>query len=170
MELGPQHGNLTLHTGRSGAAAKVGHDLTLGIQRWSIEVDPAARLTMSADLDSLTVIKGDGGLKPLSDKDKVTILGHAKDTLKATSHPAVLVTIDGPTDASGTADAAVTIAGQTRSVPVSIEISDSDPARITVTAALLQTAFGIKPYSGLLGALKVADEVTIRLDVSVPRP
>jgi len=37
--LGPSDGSLRLHTTRTGAAAKMGHDLVLEVQRWSAQVD-----------------------------------------------------------------------------------------------------------------------------------
>jgi hypothetical protein len=37
--------------------------------------------------------------------------------------------------------------------------------RLLATVPLRQTAFGIKPYSAALGALKVRDEVTVTLSV-----
>lgn len=171
MDLGPEHGTLTLHTGRAGAAAKVGHDLTLAVTEWSATVDPQTHLTLTADLTSLTVVRGEGGLKPLSEKDKTTILGHAADRLHAAEHPTVTVAIGGPTATTGTVEGTVTIAGQSRQVPIDIVVTDpgADPVHVVATATVLQSAFGIKPYSGLMGTLKVADAVRVEVDLRVPR-
>jgi hypothetical protein len=169
VKIGPQNGTLTLHTGRAGAAAKVGHDLTLAIGRWSLEGDPTTTMTLVAELDSLTVVKGEGGLKPLSDKDKSTIVANALETLKAKQHPTVRVTVAGVSGHSETVTGSVTIAGREAQVALTVEATEGDPAEVLVTAVLPQSAFGIKPYSGLLGTLKVADDVGIRLKLSVPR-
>ena len=166
MDLGPHDGTLTLHTGRSGVASKVGHDLTLTVTRWTVTGDPAKLITLTAELGSLVVSKGDGGLKPLSDKDKATILGHAASTLKAADHPLVTAIIAGPV-AVGTATAEVSIAGRSQQVPITVATEGDNPARVVVTATVVQTAFGIKPYSGLLGTLKVADPVGVRFEATV---
>ncbi len=35
---------------------------------------------------------------------------------------------------------------------------------------MAQTALGIKPYTGFFGALKLKDEVTLEIDVTLPAP
>jgi len=39
---------------------------------------------------------------------------------------------------------------------------------VTGTVALTQSEWGIKPYRGLMGALKVRDSVEVVLDARVP--
>jgi hypothetical protein len=39
---------------------------------------------------------------------------------------------------------------------------------VTGAAVVRQTEWGIKPYSALFGALKVADEVHVEVDVALP--
>ena len=38
---------------------------------------------------------------------------------------------------------------------------------MTGSATVKQTEFGMKPYSALFGALKVADEVTVAIDAKL---
>ena len=61
--LGPDNAKLTVRTGRSGAIAKVGHDLLLEVTRWSgtLEVSDAISVTLTVDSSSLNVIEGTGG-------------------------------------------------------------------------------------------------------------
>ena len=40
--------------------------------------------------------------------------------------------------------------------------------RYLATTSVVQTQFGIKPYSGFLGALKVRDAVEVRAEVALP--
>jgi polyisoprenoid-binding protein YceI len=47
--------------------------------------------------------------------------------------------------------------------PVAFELTERD-GRLTGEATVKQTTFGIKPYSALFGALKVADEVRVAID------
>jgi hypothetical protein len=52
--------------------------------------------------------------------------------------------------------------GATR--PLRAELDAGD--RITGTIPLVQSEWGIKPYRGLMGALKVRDDVEVILDVA----
>ena len=166
-------GDLTLHTGRAGVGSKVGHDLTLRVRQWSaraqVEDDgTVSRVRLVAVLSSLEVLRGDGGLKALSDKDKATILGNALETLQAKDFPEVLYEAGDLTLPAGESivQGQVTIAGTTR--PLTIEAfvhRNGDDVRVQVRGQILQSTFGIRPYSGMLGALKVRDLVEIKADL-----
>jgi hypothetical protein len=168
-------GDLTLHTGRAGVGSKVGHDLTLRVGHWTALADVGdagviSKLRVIALLTSLEVLRGDGGLKPLSDKDKGTILGNAADTLHSQQHPEVvfeasdLSFAEGESSVTGT----LTLAGVT--LPQVLELFVHPGAtRVQVRGELLQRDFGIKPYSGMLGALKVRDLVEIKADLTLPQ-
>ena len=69
--LGPDSGTLTLTTGRSGAAAKAGHDLTIDVTAWQATVDVGEQIVMQleADASSLRVREGRGGMQALGDDD-----------------------------------------------------------------------------------------------------
>src|SRR6185295_11601681 len=76
--LGPEHGTLAVRTGRTGAAAKAGHDLLIHVAAWqaTLEVgeDPAhTSVTLDADPISLRVREGTGGMQPLGADDKANI-------------------------------------------------------------------------------------------------
>src|SRR5215204_4498620 len=82
--LGPENASLRIETKRRGAAAKAGHDLVIEVRSWqaTLEVSEDAnqsRLVLSADSGSMEVIEGTGGIKALTDEDKVEI----KKTLEA---------------------------------------------------------------------------------------
>src|SRR4051812_38866796 len=74
-ELGPENGTLTVRTGRSGAAAKAGHDLLIDVTAWSATIDAGERPTVALDADapSLRVREGTGGIQALADDDKQNI-------------------------------------------------------------------------------------------------
>src|ERR1700749_1951869 len=87
-ELGPVNGPALITPGRSGTAARVGHDLTIEITTWSARVEvpsdgglASASLTASLDLGSLVVRSGSGGAKPLSDRDRRDIKNQARKIL-----------------------------------------------------------------------------------------
>ena len=171
-ELGPVNGNLTVRTARAGAAARMGHDLVIDATRWSaaLTIDETApdrsSLQITVDATSFEIREASGGVKALSDKERGEILKNiAKKVLSTDRHPeirfastSVQVTDSGTVDADGD----LTLAGTTK--PVQVRINLEDPAgqpTLTATMPLVQSDFGIKPYSAMMGALKVADEVTI---------
>ena len=51
---------------------------------------------------------------------------------------------------------------------VEIELSVSSKGEVSGGATLRQTDWGIKPYSALFGALKVADEVEVVVEARLP--
>jgi polyisoprenoid-binding protein YceI len=57
------------------------------------------------------------------------------------------------------------LAGRTE--PISFELSVADERRITGTATVKQTNWGIKPFSALFGTLKVADAVEVAIDATL---
>ena len=166
--LGPGNARLIVHTTRTGTAAKAGHDLSIEVTSWSGKLDlgaDGASVALSADGGSLRVIEGHGGLKGLDDDDRANI-GQTIDqeVLKGTAieFRSTAVTLDGDR---------VSVEGQLEmagsSHPVSFELRVDGAGRITGGARIKQTDWGIKPYSALFGALKVADEVEVTIDADL---
>ena len=58
----------------------------------------------------------------------------------------------------------LTLVGTTRPITFDLALTDG---RVTGTAVVTQTEFGMKPYSALFGALKVADEVRVEIDAAL---
>jgi len=63
------------------------------------------------------------------------------------------------------AEGELTLLGATR--PFAFDVRLGDDGSIGAEAVLKQTLWGLKPYSTLFGALKVVDEVTIRVDAGL---
>ena len=165
-----------LKTGRVGVAARVGHDLTLEVTNWSASIEVPAEdaggvtaATVSADLDlgSLAVREGTGGVKPLTDADradiKKTIGGILGDGTATFTSSRIIRT--GAT--GGAIEGSLTLNG--KSQPVRFEVSVPAPGRYRGTGTVLQSAFGIKPYVGFFGALKLKDEVIVEFEVDLNR-
>lgn len=177
FETGPADGTLTLHTSVEGRAAKMGHALTVELADWSasttLDEGVPTTVTLRAGLDSLAVVRGEGGVKALSDKDKQTIRSHALESLKAGSHPDVTFTSSQVTAAGNGYDlnGELTVAGVSRPATVHVAVAETE-GRLAVRAVVpvMQTDHGVRPYSAMMGGLKVVDRVEIRLSVSVPRP
>jgi polyisoprenoid-binding protein YceI len=171
--LGPEQATLTVRTGKTGAAAKAGHNLVIEVTTWSatLEVasDPAdSTVELRADSRSLRVVTGSGGMQALSDDDKVSIKKTIDDeVLKGAGiqfrSSAVRPSADGETL---TVTGSLALLG--REGPVTFDLHGGPDGRLTATATVKQTEWGIKPYSTLFGTLKVLDEVQVALDGRLP--
>ena len=84
-------GDLLLHTGVTGTAARMGHRLTIAMRSWLATVDvdegePSA-VEMTVDLNSLDVLTGEGGMTPLSGSEKTLVRANALKTLQTKRFP-----------------------------------------------------------------------------------
>ena len=165
-ELGPGDGTLSVRTSRTGTVAKAGHDLLIHVTKWSgtLETGDAPRVALDADATSLKVREGTGGLKGLDDGDLANIEQTIDDEVLKRQDIAfrstrVQETADG---LSVTGD--LTLRGTTRPVAFDLVLADG---RVRGTAVVKQTEWGMKPYTALFGALKVADEVRVEIDAAL---
>ncbi|MGI8804028.1 MAG: YceI family protein [Solirubrobacteraceae bacterium] len=171
-KLGPSNGTLTVKTGRTGAAAKAGHNLVMDVASWEATVvageDPAqTSIELSADGGSVSVVGGSGGAKALSDDDKGDIKKSIdKDVLKKKSIEFRSTGVTANDDGSELNVAGdLTILGNTSPVEFTLNVGDG---KLTGSATVTQSNHKIKPYSALFGALKVVDEVEVVCDAAVP--
>ena len=164
-----------MRTSRDGLAATAGHDLTIEAIRWSgvltvnEDLSPAD-LNVHIDMGALVVREGTGGVKPLSDRDRREIAVTARKTLGADRYPeAVFAANTFAPGADGGADGEITgtltLHGETR--PLRLRVSQTGPDRYHAETTVVQSEYGIKPYSGFLGALRVRDAVQITVDVDL---
>jgi polyisoprenoid-binding protein YceI len=175
--LDTDRGRILLTTLRAGLAASAGHDLTIEPASWSGELEVGAdaapvSLEVRVDLSSLVVREGSGGLKPLSDRDRREIAATARKVLSVPRHPdATFLATDfapgGPEQGGGVITGTLTLAGRSR--PLQLAVRPAGPGGYVATASVTQSDFGIRPYSGFMGALKVADAVGVRVEVSLPQ-
>jgi polyisoprenoid-binding protein YceI len=171
--LGVQRGRIVLRTFRDGLASQAGHDLTIEVTRWSGELTVGddltlAGLTVRIDLGSLAVKDGTGGLKPLTDRDRREIAVTARKVLGTERHPEATFTSSAfePGPAGGGVLAGVlTLAGTQR--PQILQVSESGQDTYHATTTIQQSAFGVKPYTAFLGALKVRDAVDVDIDLDL---
>jgi hypothetical protein len=160
--IGPSNGSLKVKTGKEGAAAKMGHNLVLGVNSWEATVEggdsPSIKLT--ADPGSVEVVSGEGGAKPLGDKDKADIKKSIDKKVLGSSQ--ISFTSSEVTDSQAQGD--LSIAGSSSQVSVPISVSGD---KISGSIQLSQKDFGIKQFSAMMGALKVADQVTVEFEGSL---
>ena len=180
VQLGPDTGRVVIKTTRAGLAAKAGHDLTIEVTRWSAQVEvPAedggglAAATVQADLDlgSLEVREGTGGAMPLTDRDRREIkkqIGQILGSATATfaSSRVIPSGSGGAAPSGGAVEGTVTLNGKTQ--PARLQVTVPGNGQFRGSATVAQSGFGIKPYSGFFGALKLKDEVTLEFQVTLP--
>ncbi|MDV3123849.1 YceI family protein [Mycobacterium sp. 21AC1] len=169
-------GDLQVRTGVTGPAAKMGHRLTIAMASWRAEVRVAGgcpeAVTMTVDVGSLQVLGGEGGVTPLTDPEKVLVRSNALKTFDAKRFTQISYTAERvePTERGYRLDGALQIHGKTRSHPLEVTVAEeSGQWLITGETEVRQSDYGIKPYSMMLGAMKVADEVTVSLSLRLPR-
>jgi len=166
--LGPQNGTLSVRTGRRGAAARAGHDLLIEVGAWGATVEIGADpqqtvLELTADSGSLRVREGSGGIQSLGADDRgnidQTIVDEVlKGTAIAFRSSAVRPSGDGRLSVQGDLE----LSGGSN--PIEFELELGDDGRVTGSAVVKQTGWGMKPYTALFGTLKVADEVEVIID------
>jgi polyisoprenoid-binding protein YceI len=168
-ELGPDNASLQVKTYREGLAAKAGHDLVIDVTRWSASVqladDPAAsRVQLSADARSLEVREGLRGVKPLTDKDRGEIRKNIDEKVLGGQPIAFRSSAVRPAGGDGrlAVEGELTLAGTTH--PVTAQLDVGADGRVSGTIPLTQSTWGIKPYRGLMGALKVRDDLEVVID------
>jgi hypothetical protein len=170
-EIGPASGSLRVNTYREGLAQRVGHDLVLEVRQWAATVDVAAdgmpaAITLNADSRSLEVIEGRHGVKPLTDRDRAEIRANIDEKIlhgQPVSFRSGTVTLTG---GRLHVDGDLTLAGSAR--PVSFDLDLRDDGHVGGILALTQSEWGIKPYRGFMGALKVRDTVEVVLAGTLP--
>jgi polyisoprenoid-binding protein YceI len=161
-------GKLHILTGVDGRAAKMGHRLTLAMTSWQASVqwagNDAASAELTVDVDSISVLSGEGGLTPLTGAEKGVCRSNALKSLDAKKFPRIRFTASqvAKTADGYRLDGTVEIHGTSRPQRVDLTVADTgDTLELSARVPVKQTDFAVKPFSLMMGALKVADEVTI---------
>jgi polyisoprenoid-binding protein YceI len=166
--LDASNGQLLVETGVTGRAARMGHRLTIAMNSWSATVtwvnDEPSAVQLDVDVESLEVLRGEGGVTPLSGPEKALARSNALKALAADRFPTIsfraddVVKTDGGYRLAGTLE----IHGAVRPRSVDLRVDDLDGSwRMSIDAAVSQSEFGVKQVSMFMGSMKVADEVTV---------
>ncbi|MDY6808538.1 MAG: YceI family protein [Actinomycetota bacterium] len=171
--LNGSSGSVTVHTGVAGRASRAGHRLTIEMREWSAEVtwegDEPTGLAATVSVDSLTVVSGAGGLTPMTAAERSVARGNALKSLDADKFGEIsYVSHELTATAEGfRADGTLTIHGRSRPWTIDLLVTDTDDRwQIVSETTISQKDFGIRPYSLMMGSLKVADEVRVVVGVS----
>jgi polyisoprenoid-binding protein YceI len=171
--FGTERGRIVLRTFRDGLASQAGHDLMIEIGRWSGELTVAhtldpADLEVRIEIGSLIVRQGTGGLKPLTDRDRREIAVTARRVLAADRYPEAAFSatkFESDADGGGVISGSLTLASVTR--PLQLQVSEVGPGLYLATTSVVQSDYGIKPYSAFFGALRVRDAVDVEIDINL---
>jgi len=171
-ELGPDSGGLEVKTYREGMAAKAGHDLSFDVRQWQATLEVGedvaqSSLELSADSHSLYPREGVGGVKALTDKDRDEIVKNIDDKVLGGEPISFRSSAVEAADGGGlSVSGELTMNGQ--SGPATFELSEGSDGHVTGHASLVQSEWGIKPYKGLMGALKVRDSLEVVFEGTLP--
>jgi polyisoprenoid-binding protein YceI len=169
--LDASDGELTVRTGVSGRAARMGHRLTIAMKRWQASVSwdgtGPATAELVVEVGSLEVFDGEGGVKGLSGPEKALVKSNALKSLGAKRYPQIRFTADNSnkvvrTDEGYRLTGTLQIRGKSREHVIDLRTEELGGSwRMSTESQVRQTDHGVKRYSMLLGSLRVADEVTV---------
>jgi polyisoprenoid-binding protein YceI len=146
----------------------MGHRLTIAMNTWLATVvsraGQPAEAELTVEVDSLQVLRGEGGVKALSGPEKTLARSNALKALDADRFPQIrfqasdIATVDDGDRLTGT----VEIHGVTGECGIDLRVDDlGDAWRMSCRVDVRQSEFGLKPYSMLMGSMKVVDTVTV---------
>ncbi|GAC1339586.1 MAG: hypothetical protein NVSMB23_08810 [Myxococcales bacterium] len=158
-------------TEKAGLLSAVAHDLKLRVGKFAIEVGENA-VQARFDAASLRVVCAMSGGREdpaaLSERDRRDIEATiARTVLDAPGHPFITFRSSAVTPETNGYRVAglLAIRGRERTIGVAAR---REGDRAVVEARLHQPEFGIKPYTAMLGALKIKPDVLVRLVVPWP--
>ncbi|MGV0743597.1 YceI family protein [Mycolicibacterium sp. XJ870] len=169
-------GELFIHTGVTGTAARMGHRLTIEMRSWRATVrwtgnDPS-EVELTVDVDSFDVVRGEGGMTPLSGPEKSLVRANALKSLRAGRFPQVRFRSDDIERHGDSCRLAGTLElnGRAAEHVVDVHVEDLGGSwRISGESVVRHTDYGIKQYPMLMGAMKVADDVRVTFTAAHPR-
>lgn len=169
--FGPENSTLAINTGRTGAVARAGHDLLIHVTSWqgtlTVADDPAqSRVEVSADGSSLRVLEGTGGIHALDDDDRQNIAQTIDDEVLHRTPVAFRSSSVAPAASGLHVEGELSMLDRTHAL--AFDVAADGGGAIEAVAVIRQTDFGMKPYTALFGALKVADEVRVTLTAKLP--
>jgi polyisoprenoid-binding protein YceI len=177
--IDPHQSQAVIHVYRAGQLARLGHDHVVAARDIHGYVlvpgdIAAARADLYVVLDSLSVdepaLRAEAGLDttPSAADIERTRRNMLDKTLEAQHYPTARLHLTRPQGdlPSPVLQAAITLHGVTRTVPVLVQMEVMEHnLRVRGRFALYQTDFGMIPYSLLGGALAVQDQVDISFEL-----
>ncbi len=181
LSYGPATGRCRVFSFKEGILSAVAHDLRFLCGRWGVTVDLAARRLEgrfeTASLEVETVMRHGQpaeGVLGRKEFDRIATTTR-EDVLKVRAWPEAVFTASLPEGALGplagpASDGAgphvltgqLTLCGATR--PLTVEVRREGSSWVA-RCRIAQPDFGIRPYTAMLGALRIRPEVDVELTV-----
>jgi polyisoprenoid-binding protein YceI len=145
----------------------MGHRLTMAMDwRATVQWDSAApaSVELTVDVGSLAVLRGDGGVTGLSGPEKALARSNAVKTLDVKRFPHIVFRAATVTaaDFGYSLDGVLEVHGTARERVIELHVEETSAGwRMSCEAEVSHAEFGVKPYSMMMGAMKVADSVTV---------
>jgi hypothetical protein len=171
-ELDATESTLSVWTYKAGLLAKLAHDLNLRATGWTAPLtveDGRFSVRVEVPVKGLRVqgqVKGER-VVPLKFSDQQDIEKNMRDAkvLDAQRFPEIVYVAEGQEGREGglsNVAGQLTVKGRTGSLPLAVKIeAEGDALRVTGEVRFDQSDFGIKPFSALMGALKIKDSVRV---------
>jgi hypothetical protein len=156
-------------TFKEGILSAIAHDLVLRVGRFEVEVDPERRSVVGVfAADSLRVVDAARAGEPvpgvLTAANKAEIESNvSRWVLEPDRHPEIRYASTSVAETPGggfVVDGVLRLHGEERSLRAEVR---RDGARHVARATVHQPDFGIRPYTALLGTLRVRADVEVRL-------
>jgi hypothetical protein len=175
-ELDQTNADCHVYTFKDGLLSAVAHDLALRVTRWSVKTAPrddgALDIAASFDASSLVVesVMRDGrpaaGVLGPKDLDKIAKTVR-EEVLVSARHPSITWRGVGRRDGEAHAviDGELTLCGRTRKVGGRLQLTGGESGAWVLELVIHQPDYGIKPYSAMLGTLKIKPDVKVRIRI-----
>ena len=182
FRVDPSRSSLVVQIFRDGVAARLGHDHVVQATTFSgrVTYDPSAPAlsSVAAEVQTATLKVDDAetrrrfgleGQLSAGDVAEIDKSMKAEGQLDVSRFPTITFTstrITPETPDRYLVAGQLTIRGVTRAVQFPATVTmDGTVIRATATLTVMQSAFGYKPYSALLGAIKNKDAVMLHIDL-----
>jgi hypothetical protein len=176
FRIDPASSIVVVEVHRAGSLARLGHDHVVASHDVHGYIEPdAGRADLYVALDRLAVDEPElrkqarFDTEPTAEAIAGTRRNMLEKTLEADRYPYASIGVR-RTAGAAAADVSIVLHGTTRTMQVSLAVTES-PEAITVNGelALRQTDFAITPLSVVGGAIQVQDEVKLRFDIRAHR-
>ena len=162
-KITPGESTFSVHTDTEGLLSMLAHKRVIQATQFSGQMVYAQDAMQNSRIELLIETEG---LVPmgeeLSESDRETITANLRETIGAGSYPTMhfgsqtVTPVDGGVRVSGT----LRMKGVARKIAVDVKLEHSqDVLVMSGEFTVKQSDFQMKPYSALLGTLKVADEI-----------
>jgi hypothetical protein len=169
MRIDATAGECLIYTFKEGLLSRIAHDLRIRAERFDIEIGDT-EIVGRFDTRGLRVVTamkdGQPNERALSGSDRAKIEETMRgEVLEVGRFPEVAFRAARPAGWVDVLDGELTLKGRTR--PVRIQLARAG-ARMTAKTKIDQTDFGMKPYTAMLGTLRIQSRIEIELAANLP--